>query len=143
MEIVTYKGNPPCNPKPFLKWTWNEAESDELMSTVELILLSDVYTWKNVRSTMIRTLVESFLKKYENKLYLAAGNFTLLCFIFISYVTLTDTAVAFERTGLKREEIKVKRGSAIKALNTGVAFSRWIDSGSVPKELVFCWNGPN
>ena len=71
MEIVTYKGNPPCNPKPFLKWTWNETESDELMSTVELILLSDVYTWKNVRSTMIRTLVESFLKKYENKLYLA------------------------------------------------------------------------
>ena len=35
------------------------------------MLLSDVHTWKVVRSTIIRALVESFLKLYDNKLYLA------------------------------------------------------------------------
>ena len=70
-QVVTYRGTPACNPKHFLKWTWGTTEDEDMLTTVELILLSDVHTWKTVRSTMIRTLVESFLKKYENKLYLA------------------------------------------------------------------------
>ena len=62
-----------------LQWFWSEKAADDISTdqtvdrycTLEVILLSDIYTWKNVRMAMIKTLIENYLKEYENKLQLS------------------------------------------------------------------------
>lgn len=62
-----------------LQWFWSEKTDDmstdqgtvDRYCTLEVMLLSDIYTWKNVRMAMIKTLIENYLKEYENKLQLS------------------------------------------------------------------------
>ena len=62
-----------------LQWFWSEKATDDISTdqtvdrycTLEVMLLSDIYTWKNVRMAMIKTLIENYLKEYENKLQLS------------------------------------------------------------------------
>ena len=40
-------------------------------NSLEVMLLSDIYTWKSVRQTVLKIMLEIFLKDYDSKLELA------------------------------------------------------------------------
>ena len=44
---------------------------DKMMTSLEVMLLSDIKTWKTVRRVILNCILELFLKDYENKLKVA------------------------------------------------------------------------
>ena len=49
-------------------WAWSENGN---LSSLEVMLLSDIHTWKSVRQVVLKIMLELFLKDYDNKLLLA------------------------------------------------------------------------
>ena len=61
-----WTNNSPMEPDPY--WTYKK---DGEFSSLEVMLLSDIHTWKSVRQVIIKITLELFLKDYDNKLVLA------------------------------------------------------------------------
>ena len=53
-------------------WSWYDLSSEKrTYSSIEVMLLSDIHTWKSVRIIILKIMLELFLKDSDNKLLLA------------------------------------------------------------------------